>query len=126
MENCGQIKIFLKNCVPKFSLEAVAKSMQLRVLNAVFQVLKPNIHARITGLPMVPELMRETLPKTADLRRLLLISGTSMTLIHFPLYGTLIYCPKSRGIAQRTNQSVVRYSRGHHGCRSARSTIRYI
>ncbi|XP_074650251.1 uncharacterized protein LOC141905312 [Tubulanus polymorphus] len=39
-------------------------------------LLKSNVHCRVTGLPLVPELTRETLPKTADLGRLLLITGT--------------------------------------------------
>ena len=39
------------------------------------QVFKPNVHARVTGLPVCPELTRDNLPKTDDVNHFLSISG---------------------------------------------------
>ncbi|XP_064653279.1 DNA helicase MCM9-like [Lineus longissimus] len=58
------------------ALRAAATQIMLGHVERPNMVLKANIHARITGLPRVPEIKRETLPKTADLKRLLCISGT--------------------------------------------------
>ncbi|XP_078733273.1 DNA helicase MCM9 [Lampetra fluviatilis] len=38
--------------------------------------VKPNVHARFTGLPQCPELSRERLPLASDAGRLLRVSGT--------------------------------------------------
>ncbi|XP_038046169.1 DNA helicase MCM9-like [Patiria miniata] len=38
---------------------------------------KINLHARVTGLPVCPELIRETLPKNSDIGRFLSVSATS-------------------------------------------------
>nr|XP_033793111.1 DNA helicase MCM9 isoform X1 [Geotrypetes seraphini]XP_033793112.1 DNA helicase MCM9 isoform X1 [Geotrypetes seraphini]XP_033793113.1 DNA helicase MCM9 isoform X1 [Geotrypetes seraphini]XP_033793114.1 DNA helicase MCM9 isoform X1 [Geotrypetes seraphini]XP_033793115.1 DNA helicase MCM9 isoform X1 [Geotrypetes seraphini] len=38
--------------------------------------MKPNLHARITGLPVCPELTREHIPKTRDVGRFLSVTGT--------------------------------------------------
>jgi hypothetical protein len=37
---------------------------------------KPNVHARLSNLPICPELRRPTLPRTEDVGRFLAISGT--------------------------------------------------
>lgn len=42
----------------------------------VIQELKPHVHARITGLPVCPELVRDTLPRTSDIGSFLSITGT--------------------------------------------------
>ncbi|KAI8486204.1 DNA helicase mcm9 [Branchiostoma belcheri] len=39
-------------------------------------VLKPHLHARISGLPVCPELYRTTLPQTTDIGSLLSVQGT--------------------------------------------------
>ncbi|XP_029452280.1 DNA helicase MCM9 isoform X2 [Rhinatrema bivittatum] len=39
-------------------------------------LMKPNLHARITGLPVCPELTREHIPKTRDVGRFLSVTGT--------------------------------------------------
>ncbi|XP_022099794.1 DNA helicase MCM9-like [Acanthaster planci] len=38
--------------------------------------MKMNLHARVTGLPVCPELIRDTLPKNSDIGRFLSVSGT--------------------------------------------------
>ncbi|XP_077994349.1 uncharacterized protein LOC144448073 [Glandiceps talaboti] len=38
--------------------------------------LKTNLHARLTNLPVCPELIRNTLPKTSDISKFLSITGT--------------------------------------------------
>ncbi|XP_071789182.1 uncharacterized protein [Asterias amurensis] len=38
--------------------------------------LKVNLHARVTGLPVCPELIRETLPRNSDIGQFLSVSGT--------------------------------------------------
>ncbi|XP_070543644.1 uncharacterized protein [Ptychodera flava] len=39
-------------------------------------MLKSNLHARLTNLPVCPELIRDTLPRTSDIGKFLSITGT--------------------------------------------------
>ena len=41
----------------------------------ILQLYKPSIHGRVTGLPVCPELTRNTLPKAADVGNFLCVSG---------------------------------------------------
>ena len=50
------------------------------------QVLKENLHARVTGLPVCPELTREVLPRTSDIGAYLSVTG--MNYIIFILFLT--------------------------------------
>lgn len=38
-------------------------------------VLKPHVHARVTGLPVCPELTRDTLPRNSDIGSFLSVTG---------------------------------------------------
>ncbi|XP_031467195.1 DNA helicase MCM9 [Phasianus colchicus] len=49
-------------------LQAATPSSELR--------MKPNLHARISGLPICPELTREHIPKTRDVGHFLSVTGT--------------------------------------------------
>ncbi|XP_042670512.1 DNA helicase MCM9 isoform X1 [Centrocercus urophasianus] len=49
-------------------LQAATPSPELR--------MKPNLHARISGLPVCPELTREHIPKTKDVGHFLSVTGT--------------------------------------------------
>jgi len=55
-------------------LSSVLHNMQ-QVLFA--QVRKRHIHTRVTGLPVCPELTRDTLPKSSDVGCFLSISGVA-------------------------------------------------
>lgn len=48
----------------------------IQVATCAVQCVKENIHARLTGLPVCPEITRDTLPKANDVDRLLSICGT--------------------------------------------------
>ena len=40
-----------------------------------FMVFKPNLHVRLSNLPICPELRRDVLPKSSDIRSFLAITG---------------------------------------------------
>ena len=55
------------------------------------QVRKRHIHTRVTGLPVCPELTRDTLPKSSDVGCFLSISGVA-SLSSLSLNITILHC----------------------------------
>ena len=45
-------------------------------LNVFLQLFKPHVHARVTSLPVCPELTRDVLPRTRDVGSFLSVSAT--------------------------------------------------
>ncbi|KAJ8298755.1 hypothetical protein KUTeg_022815, partial [Tegillarca granosa] len=62
--------------------------------------LKKNIHARIMSLPVCPELIRTTLPKTSDVGNFLAITGTVIrtTLMRMLEFEKEFICTKCRNV----------------------------
>ncbi|XP_072499255.1 DNA helicase MCM9 isoform X1 [Notamacropus eugenii] len=78
MEIGEYFNAFPNEVLPIF--DSALKRAALTVLQSLSQpeefCMKQNLHARISGLPVCPELMRERIPKTKDVGHFLSVTGT--------------------------------------------------
>ncbi|KAK2158616.1 hypothetical protein NP493_1781g00036 [Ridgeia piscesae] len=66
-----------RNTLPLFDSALVAAQRTLlKVAETTDLTIKRNIHARVTRLPVCPELTRDVLPKTSDVGNFLSVTGT--------------------------------------------------
>ncbi|XP_074043556.1 DNA helicase MCM9 [Macrotis lagotis] len=78
MEIGEYFNAFPNEVLPIF--DSALKRAALAILQSLSQpeefCMKQNLHARISGLPVCPELMREHIPKTKDVGHFLSVTGT--------------------------------------------------
>ena len=57
------------------ALSRAVTSIMQRHENHDLMAFKPNLHVRLSNLPICPELRRDTLPKSSDVSRFIAITG---------------------------------------------------
>ncbi|XP_014668303.1 PREDICTED: DNA helicase MCM9-like [Priapulus caudatus] len=87
-----QVLPILDSCLVNVSKDIYRRHPQKEEAMA----LKRNIHGRLTGLPVCPELTRSNIPRTCDVGNFLSVSGTVIrtTLVKMLEYGKKYMCNK--------------------------------